>query len=70
MRRLIVAVTAAALTFTLTACDVTPGGRCDQAGSKATNKNGYTYTCQEVTRQDGKKANVWVQDAPLTPDRP
>jgi hypothetical protein len=58
------------LAFLLSACDVTPGGRCDQEGSKTTNKNGYSYTCGKITGTDGKPRLVWKQDAPLTPDRP
>ena len=63
-------VGAAALALVLAGCDVTPGGRCDQEGSKATNKDGTAYTCQSIPREDGKKVRVWVQDGPLTPDRP
>lgn len=48
MKRLIIAVTATALTFTLTACngDVTQGTSCDQIGSKHTNKDGTPFVCQ------------------------
>jgi hypothetical protein len=46
--------------------DITPGGACDQVGSKHTNKDGYAYTCQQVPGGN----RIWQQDAPLTPDRP
>ena len=50
----------------LTGCDVTPGSKCSQQGSKATNSNGYTYTCAPI---EGGKL-IWQQDAPLKKDRP
>lgn len=65
-KKLILAATAAALVLGLAACDVTPGGACSQEGSKATNKNGTTYTCKQVP--GGKR--IWQQDGVLTPDRP
>lgn len=55
---------AAALALVLAGCFFTPGGSCDQLGSKHSSK-GQTYTCSKV----GEK-RIWVQDAPLTPDRP
>jgi hypothetical protein len=65
MRNTIYALAAVVLALVLAGCDITPGGRCDQLGSKHTNKNGYSYTCSDV---GGKR--IWRQDAPLTPDRP
>lgn len=70
MRMLSISVGAAALAIVLAACpggDITPGGRCDQIGSRHTNSNGYSYTCEYNTTH---KFNWWVQDQPLTPERP
>lgn len=44
--------------FTLTACKVT-GGPCDQVGSKHTNDDGTSYTCQKTD-----KGNLWAPDRP------
>lgn len=46
MKRLIIAVTAAALTLTITACDVTPGTSCQPIGSRHTNEDGTPFVCQ------------------------
>lgn len=35
------------LAMTLTACEVTQGGACNQVGSQHTNKDGTLYTCTE-----------------------
>lgn len=66
MKRIKVGMGVALLAVLLTACDVTPGSRCDQAGSKHTNKNGYGYTCTKLF--DGR--TIWQQDKQLDPDRP
>lgn len=70
MRNTIYAAMFAALAFSLTACpasNITPGGKCSAEGSKHTNEDGYSYTCR-VNPNNGVK--VWMQDQPLTPDRP
>lgn len=46
--------------------DITPGGACNQKGSKHKNSNGYSYTCKDVPGGN----RIWQQDAPLSPDRP
>lgn len=62
---------AAALALVLAGCDVTTGASCDQEGSKNTNKDGTTYTCETLINPDGTKGNrVWRPDAPLKKDRP
>lgn len=66
MRKIKVAIGVGLLAVTLAACDVTPGGRCDQVGSKHTNDNGYAYTCTKLF--DGR--TIWQQDEQLDPDRP
>jgi len=67
MNRVGVWIGAAALALVLAGCDVTPGGKCSAEGSKATNRNGVSYTCAKLLP---KGTLVWQQDAPLTPDRP
>ena len=61
-------VGAVLLALTLSACDVTPGGDCNQVGSQATNDDGSMYVCK--TTPDGK--NIWqpAGNAPIRKDRP
>lgn len=64
-------VGAAVLALALAACDVTSGTSCNQEGSKATNKDGSTYTCETLINPDGTPGKrVWRPDAPLKKDRP
>lgn len=48
------------------ASDITPGGACEQIGSKHTNSNGYAYTCQQVPGGN----RIWQQDSAVLPDSP
>lgn len=47
MKRTAIMIGTVVLVLTLSACDVAPGGACNQIGSQHTNKDGTLFTCAE-----------------------
>lgn len=70
MNRVKIVLGAAVLALALAGCDVSNGGQCEREGSRHINKDNRVYYCQKVINTDGSTPLIWVQQAPLTPDRP
>lgn len=70
MSKVKVALGAFVLALALAGCDVSNGQRCEREGDRHINKDDRVYYCQKVINVDGSRPLVWVQQAPLTPDRP
>lgn len=70
MSKVKMALGAFVLALALAGCDVKNGQPCEREGDRHINKDDRVYYCQKVINADGSTPMIWVQQAPLTPDRP